>query len=44
MLGVTGFGLIFTPLFYVVIRGLFSRPTKPSEIGVGSELSAKPAE
>jgi hydrophobe/amphiphile efflux-1 (HAE1) family protein len=25
MLGVTGFGLIFTPAFYVVIRGWFSR-------------------
>jgi HAE1 family hydrophobic/amphiphilic exporter-1 len=25
MLGVTGFGLIFTPLFYVVIRELFGR-------------------
>ena len=25
MLGVTGFGLIFTPIFYVVIRGLASR-------------------
>ena len=42
MLGVTGFGLIFTPLFYVVIRGLFSRRGRPSVIG--SELSAKPAE
>jgi HAE1 family hydrophobic/amphiphilic exporter-1 len=25
MLGVTGFGLIFTPIFYVVIRGLVAR-------------------
>ena len=25
MLGVTGFGLIFTPVFYVVVRGLFGR-------------------
>jgi hydrophobe/amphiphile efflux-1 (HAE1) family protein len=25
MLGVTGFGLIFTPIFYVVVRGLVSR-------------------
>jgi HAE1 family hydrophobic/amphiphilic exporter-1 len=25
MLGVTGFGLIFTPVFYVVIRGLFKQ-------------------
>jgi multidrug efflux pump subunit AcrB len=28
MLGVTGFGLIFTPAFYVVIRGWFSRPSR----------------
>ena len=25
MLGVTGFGLIFTPVFYVVVRGLFGK-------------------
>jgi multidrug efflux pump subunit AcrB len=25
MLGVTGFGLIFTPIFYVVVRNLFGR-------------------
>jgi len=25
MLGVTGFGLIFTPVFYVVVRGLFGQ-------------------
>src|SRR5262249_15984072 len=25
MLGVTFFGLIFTPIFYVVVRGLFGR-------------------
>src|SRR5260221_6251595 len=30
MLGVTGFGLIFTPVFYVVIRGLISRGRPPS--------------
>ncbi len=28
MLGVTGFGLIFTPVFYVVVRGLFARRRK----------------
>jgi hypothetical protein len=28
MLGVTGFGLIFTPVFYVVVRGLFGARTK----------------
>jgi multidrug efflux pump subunit AcrB len=26
MLGVTLFGLVFTPVFYVVVRGLFARP------------------
>jgi HAE1 family hydrophobic/amphiphilic exporter-1 len=35
MLGVTGFGLIFTPVFYVVVRGLASRrktaPAHPAE-------------
>ena len=35
MLGVTGFGLIFTPVFYVVVRGLASRrktaPAHPVE-------------
>jgi Cu/Ag efflux pump CusA len=31
MLGVTGFGLIFTPVFYVVVRGLFGkRRAEPS--------------
>jgi HAE1 family hydrophobic/amphiphilic exporter-1 len=25
MLGVTGFGLIFTPVFYVLVRGLAAR-------------------
>jgi hydrophobe/amphiphile efflux-1 (HAE1) family protein len=34
MIGVTGFGLIFTPVFYVICRGLASRlpkrPEKPS--------------
>jgi hypothetical protein len=28
MLGVTGFGLIFTPAFYVVVRGLFGARQK----------------
>src|SRR6185312_14028545 len=40
MLGVTGFGLVFTPLFYVVIRGVFGRRRKASVLT--SELSAKP--
>ena len=28
MLGVTAFGLLFTPVFYVVVRGLFGRPRR----------------
>jgi multidrug efflux pump subunit AcrB len=28
MLGVTGFGLMFTPVFYVVVRGLFGKRRK----------------
>jgi len=31
MLGVTFFGLVFTPVFYVVVRGLFGRPRRPAE-------------
>jgi HAE1 family hydrophobic/amphiphilic exporter-1 len=42
MLGVTGFGLIFTPVFYVVLRGLFASRRKASVLA--PELSAKPAE
>ena len=33
MLGVTGFGLVFTPVFYVVVRGLFSARTKLATVG-----------
>jgi hypothetical protein len=29
MLGVTGFGLLLTPVFYVVIRGLSAPKTAP---------------
>jgi hydrophobe/amphiphile efflux-1 (HAE1) family protein len=42
MLGVTGFGLIFTPVFYVVVRGLFGKRREPSRLS--SPLSAKSAE
>ncbi|MFL5578291.1 MAG: efflux RND transporter permease subunit [Gemmatimonadaceae bacterium] len=31
MLGVTFFGLLFTPLFYVRVRGLAARGTRPSD-------------
>jgi hydrophobe/amphiphile efflux-1 (HAE1) family protein len=31
MLGVTGFGLLFTPVFYVVLRGLFGSRAKRAE-------------
>jgi HAE1 family hydrophobic/amphiphilic exporter-1 len=42
MLGVTGFGLIFTPVFYVMVRGLFGKRKKLTI--VSSPLSAKIAE
>ena len=32
MLGVTLFGLVFTPVFYVVVRGLFARPRRPRAV------------
>ena len=36
MLGVTGFGLVFTPVFYVVLRGVFGRGRRvaPAPAGV----------
>jgi len=39
MLGVTFFGVIFTPVFYVVIRGLF-----PGRAAGAFERSPMPAE
>jgi hydrophobe/amphiphile efflux-1 (HAE1) family protein len=42
MLGVTGFGLVFTPVFYVVVRGLFGRRRSLSV--VNSELPPRAAE
>ncbi|HLH90639.1 MAG TPA: multidrug efflux RND transporter permease subunit [Xanthobacteraceae bacterium] len=35
MLGVTGFGLLFTPAFYVVIRGLFQRRMRAAQAPMG---------
>ncbi len=43
MIGVTLFGLIFTPVFYIVIRGLVSRP-KVAEAGQVVPPQAHPAE
>jgi multidrug efflux pump subunit AcrB len=42
MLGVTGFGLVFTPIFYVVLRGLFGAQKKLATDS--SQLLAKTAE
>ena len=45
MLGVTFFGLIFTPVFYVVIRGLFGGAVQGSVAeGIEHGPSPKPAE
>ena len=44
MLGVTGFGLVFTPLFYVLIRGLVVRratATTPPTAGTATMLTAE---
>ena len=40
MLGVTGFGLLFTPVFYVVIRGLVERRAAAPAPDVAHEESA----
>ena len=39
MLGVTMFGLIFTPVFYIVCRALAQRWQRPAELG--SELGSE---
>jgi HAE1 family hydrophobic/amphiphilic exporter-1 len=44
MLGVTIFGLIFTPVFYVVIRGLVSRRRKEAVVAAPEEAQRAPAE
>jgi multidrug efflux pump len=35
MLGVTVFGLVFTPLFYVIVRGFVERPKEPIKLPDG---------
>jgi multidrug efflux pump len=44
MLGVTGFGLIFTPVFYVVVRTLFGSRARAAKAAVAAaaEAHAKP--
>jgi hypothetical protein len=45
MLGVTGFGLVFTPTFYVVCRGLAERIARLRRRGgAGGETALQPAE
>jgi hydrophobe/amphiphile efflux-1 (HAE1) family protein len=44
MLGVTGFGLLFTPTFYVVCRGLGDRIARLRGAGRGGQTSLQPAE
>ncbi len=39
MVGVTLFGLVFTPIFYVVIRGLAARFTSPAEPAANASAS-----
>jgi Cu/Ag efflux pump CusA len=40
MIGVTFFGLIFTPVFYVLIRGLTARRKKSGDDDRGSTQAA----
>ncbi|MET0270088.1 MAG: efflux RND transporter permease subunit, partial [Sphingomonas sp.] len=44
MIGVTGFGLIFTPTFYVVCRALGDRFARPRPAADGAHPHALPAE
>src|SRR5579859_6020494 len=41
MLGVTGFGLIFTPVFYVVIRALTARRAKPATLVTAGQAAGE---
>jgi hypothetical protein len=42
MLGVTGFRLVFTPVGYVVVRGLFGKRMELAKVSL--QLSAKTAD
>ena len=44
MLGVTFFGLLFTPTFYVMVRGLASLLSRPSRPAPAAEIVKAPAE
>jgi multidrug efflux pump subunit AcrB len=44
MLGVTGFGLLFTPTFYVVCRNLGDRIARFRGVSRGRQTSLQPAE
>ena len=44
MLGVTFFGLIFTPVFYTTVRGLFARRAKPRQDTAPPKSEVAPAE
>jgi multidrug efflux pump subunit AcrB len=35
MLGVTLFGLVFTPIFYVIVRNLADRPKRKTQAAAG---------
>jgi multidrug efflux pump len=43
MLGVTGFGLFLTPVFYVVIMWFKERRTKKNSVPAPPPLTAEPA-
>jgi hypothetical protein len=44
MIGVTAFGLVFTPVFYVACRALGDRLRRPRQGPAQPELALQPAE
>jgi len=44
MIGVTFFGLVFTPTFYVVFRAIADRLPKPPKFSKAAEPRPEPAE